>query len=214
MLMMASVGLMIVGASHQVPAARHLTLARSLGYRRTEAWLKIVLPQLYRQIRLPIFAVLAFSLSVVDVALIVGPGNPPPLAVLAVRWFADADIRYYFPASAAACLQLLLVVAAIAFWRVAERIAVAAGRAWIARGRRAGAATFAAGVAFAHSLRARSRSSTWRCGRSPRSGAFRRSCPTPGRSPIGSVSSRASRSLLRRRSPWLPPPRCWKHDEQ
>jgi putative thiamine transport system permease protein len=144
--------LMIVGASHQVPAARHLTLARSLGYRRTEAWLKIVLPQLYRQIRLPIFAVLAFSLSVVDVALILGPGNPPPLAVLAVRWFADADIRYYFPASAAACLQLLLVVAAIAFWRVAERIAVAAGRAWIARGRRAGAATFAAGVAFALAL--------------------------------------------------------------
>jgi putative thiamine transport system permease protein len=141
--------LMIIGALHQVPSAQHLTIARTLGYGRVEAWLKVVLPQVYPQIRLPIFAVLAFSLSVVDVALIVGPGNPPPLAVLAVRWFADADIRFYFPAAAAALLQLLIVVMAIASWSAAERIAVRAGRRWIARGTRAGAVSTLARIAFA-----------------------------------------------------------------
>ncbi len=140
--------LMMIGALHQVPARGHVMVARSLGYNSAEAWLKIVLPQIYPQIRLPIFAVLAFSLSVVDVALILGPGNPPPLAVLALRWFSDADIGYYFPAAAAASLQLLLVALAIVVWGLAEPIVTSLGRTWIARGVRRGMATISMRVAF------------------------------------------------------------------
>jgi putative thiamine transport system permease protein len=139
---------MIMGALHQVPARAHVMIARSLGYGATEAWLKLVLPQIYPQIRLPVFAVLAFSLSVVDVALVLGPGNPPPVAVLALRWFSDADLGYYFPAAAAASLQLILVALAIAVWRLAEPIATLVGRMWIARGVRSGLATIATRVAF------------------------------------------------------------------
>ena len=66
-----------------------------------------------------------FRCPVVDVALIVGPyAIRRRSSVLAVRWFADADIRFYFPPRPAASLQLLIVVAAIAIWSVAERIAV------------------------------------------------------------------------------------------
>ena len=76
-----------------------------------------MLPQVYPQIRLPVYAVLAFSLSVVDVALILGPGNPPTLAVLAVRWFADADIALLLSRRRRRRrLLLALVVAAIAAW--------------------------------------------------------------------------------------------------
>jgi putative thiamine transport system permease protein len=132
--------LMIAGALQQVPARAQLAVARSFGYTRSAAWLKIVLPQVYPQVRLPIFAVLAFSLSVVDVALVLGPSNPPTLAVLAVRWFADADIRFWFPAAAAATLLLAIVVAAIAAWMLAERMVIRAGLRWIGRGQRAGAA--------------------------------------------------------------------------
>ncbi|MEO5764101.1 MAG: ABC transporter permease subunit [Casimicrobiaceae bacterium] len=146
--------LMIAGALHQVPAAAQLALARSLGYGRVEGWIKIVLPQVYPQIRLPIFAVLAFSLSVVDVALILGPGNPPTLAVLAVRWFGDADIASYFPAAAAACLSLAIVIAAIAAWRLAEIAVAKVGRRWLARGGRAGIATLASRAAYFTTLAA------------------------------------------------------------
>jgi putative thiamine transport system permease protein len=139
--------LMIVGALNQVPARAHLAIARALGYGPAEAWLKAVLPQIYPQIRLPIYAVIAFSLSVVDVALILGPSNPPPLAVLAVRWFGDADIQFYFPAAAAATLLLLLVAAVVALWYGLERVAIRVGRAWIARGGRSGIATAGAAVA-------------------------------------------------------------------
>ena len=117
--------LMIAGALNQVPAREHLAVARALGYSRAEAWVKIVLPQIYPQIRLPVYAVIAFSLSVVDVALILGPTNPPTLAVLAVRWFTDADIGFYYQAAAAATLLLALVAVVVAAWYGMERVAIA-----------------------------------------------------------------------------------------
>jgi len=132
--------LMISGALNQVPSAPQIAVARALGYNRIAAWLKVVLPQVYPQIRLPVYAVLAFSLSVVDVALILGPGNPPTLAVLAVRWFSDADIHFYFPAAAAATLLGGLVLVAIAAWHGGEQLVAAWGRRWLAVGRRDGLA--------------------------------------------------------------------------
>ncbi len=128
--------LMTITALGQVPAARHVEAAAALGYGRTVAWLKLVLPQVYRQVRLPIYAVLAYALSVVDMALILGPSNPPTLSVLALRWFTSPDIRMYFPAAAAALLQLLMVLASIALWRGGERVVAQLGRRWIARGAR------------------------------------------------------------------------------
>jgi putative thiamine transport system permease protein len=130
--------LMILAALTQVPVRPMLASARAMGYRGATAWLKVVLPVVYPQIRLPVYAVLAFSLSVVDVSLILGPSDPPPLAVLAARWFADYDLSLYGPAAAAATLQLLLVVLCIGVWRSGEIIAAWLGRHWIERGGRAG----------------------------------------------------------------------------
>ncbi|MFO1308666.1 MAG: ABC transporter permease [Burkholderiales bacterium] len=135
--------LMTAAAVGQVRAHEHLALARSLGYGAPEAWIRAVLPQVWRQVRLPVLAVLAYSLSVVDVALVLGPGNPPTLAVLAVRWFADADVRSWFPGAAAATLVLLVVAASIAAWLGLERIVAAAGLRIVERGRRRTALTAA-----------------------------------------------------------------------
>lgn len=138
--------LMIVGAGAQVRAEASMATARSMGYGRATAWIKAVFPRIYPQIRLPVYAVLAFSLSVVDVALILGPGTPPTLAVLATRWFTDYDLALYPPAAAAATLQLLLVAGGVVLWRMAEVLAAGLGRAWIGRGTRAGAPRLTAPV--------------------------------------------------------------------
>lgn len=135
--------LMIAAALNQVPAPRLLMSARSMGYGRLGAWIKVVLPQVYPQIRLPVFAVLAFSLSSVEIGLVLAPGTPPPLAVLAARWFADYDLHQYFPASAAAILQLFVVAAVIALWFAGERLAAMVGRRWLACGHREGVETAA-----------------------------------------------------------------------
>ncbi|MFC5487311.1 ABC transporter permease [Microvirga aerilata] len=128
--------LVIFAASGQVPVERTLAAARALGQRPATAWLKAVFPQVYPQIRLPVFAVLAFSLSVVDVALILAPGNPPPLAVLATRWFSNYDLSLYYPAAAAASLQLVLVIFGVIAWLAMERTATVLGHRWIERGGR------------------------------------------------------------------------------
>ena len=128
--------LMSLSALGQVPARRQLEVAAALGYGRTSAWLKLVLPQLYAQLRLPIYAVLAYALSVVDMALILGPSNPPTLSVLALRWFSSPHVQMYFPAAAAALLQLGIVAASIAAWRAGEVLIASLARRWIARGAR------------------------------------------------------------------------------
>lgn len=135
--------LMIAGAATQVPVRQSLAAARAMGYRRPVAWIKAVLPQIYPQIRLPVYAVLAFSLSVVEVGLVLAPGNPPPLSVLAARWFSDYDLKLYFPAAAASVLQLGLVVLCIALWRLGEAGVALLGRVWIERGGRGGPAVAA-----------------------------------------------------------------------
>lgn len=130
--------LMLLGALGQVQAPQRLATARSLGYGPVTAWLKTVLPAVYPQLRLPIYAVLAFSLSVIDMALILGPTAPPTFAVLVFRWFNDPDLTLRFVGAAGATLQLLVVVAGIALWRLAEIAAARLGRRWIARGNRGG----------------------------------------------------------------------------
>lgn len=128
--------LMALSALNQVDARGQLAAARALGYGPATAALKVVLPQIYPQLRLPVYAVLAFSLTVVDVALVLGPDHPPTLAVLAVRWFTDPDVSLYFPAAAAAMLLLAVVAASIGLWHGAERLLARWGHGWLQRGER------------------------------------------------------------------------------
>jgi putative thiamine transport system permease protein len=128
--------LMMLAAIGQVDAARARTMARTLGYGATVAWLKVVFPPVYRQVRLPVFAVLAFATSVVDVAIVLAPSTPPPLAVQLLRWFNDPELATRFVASAGAVLQLGVVIAVFAVWWLGERLAACLGRTWIRRGSR------------------------------------------------------------------------------
>jgi putative thiamine transport system permease protein len=129
---------MTFGALGQIGADGQLRMARSLGYGPVQAWLKVVLPQVYPQIRLPVYAVLAFALSVVDMAIVLGPTAPPALAPLVLRWFYDPDLTMRFQAAAGATLQLALVVLAIALWRGAEAVVARLARPWLVQGSRGG----------------------------------------------------------------------------
>ncbi|MCU0983979.1 MAG: ABC transporter permease subunit [Acetobacteraceae bacterium] len=142
--------LVTLAALNQVRAEVLVRAARTLGYGPVTAWLKAVFPLVYPQIRLPVYAVLAFSLSVVDVAMILGPGNPPTLSVLIVRWFSDRELSLWFPASAGALLLAGLVAAAIGLWRMGEGAVARAAHGWLTGGARGGSgdAPRTAGVAL------------------------------------------------------------------
>ncbi|KLN59500.1 ABC transporter permease [Kiloniella spongiae] len=128
--------LMILAALDQSQAKQRLKLAKTLGYHPVSAWIKGVLPVIYKQIRLPIYAVLAFSLSVVDIALILGPTTPPTLSILVLRWFNDPDLSYRIIAAAGALLQLFVVGAVIFIWWVTEKIVSRLSRNWLTNGKR------------------------------------------------------------------------------
>ena len=133
--------LMTFGALGQARADAQLRVARTLGYRPVQAWLKVVLPLVYPQIRLPVYAVLAYSLSVVDMAIVLGPTTPPTLAPLVLRWFDDPDLGMRYQAAAGACLQLVLVALAIGLWRGAESVLGWMARPWLTGGARGGTGT-------------------------------------------------------------------------
>lgn len=127
----------MVSALAQLKPAPLLLMARSFGYEDHIAWVKLVLPQLYPLIRFPILAVLAYGLSVVDMALILGPSTPATFPVLILRWANDPDLDQRFLAASAALLQLALVAGAILLWWCGERIVARNLRPWLTGGRRA-----------------------------------------------------------------------------
>ncbi len=129
--------LVTLSALPQTPAQRATTVAQSLGYGRTMGFWLTTWPLIYRQIRLAVFAVLAYATSVVDVAIILGPTSPPTLAVRLTQWMSDPDLSLRFVASAGALLQLAVTVAAIATWIVGEKVLAALRTSMIRSGRRA-----------------------------------------------------------------------------
>ncbi len=101
--------------------ARELQIARSLGYTRSAAWRCVLWPQLVARLRWPLLAVLMFSLSVVDMALVIGPTSPPTLSVLAWQWLQDADpARNAQGAAAAWLLTAVVALAATLIWWLAN----------------------------------------------------------------------------------------------
>lgn len=132
--------LVILSALTQVPVQAQLAGGRSLGYSRGAVWLRVILPQLWPMIRLPVLVVLAYGLSVVDMAMILGPSNPPTLSVLALRLYTDPDVARLLPASAAAIGLLALTGAAFAALWAAEGAVRRIGRRWLERGTRGRAA--------------------------------------------------------------------------
>jgi putative thiamine transport system permease protein len=89
---------------------REHALAQTLGYSHRNAFWCVIWPQLAVRLRWPLLAVLAYGLTVVDMAIIIGPASPPTLAVQAWQWLQDADtVTNDLGAAAAALLALCLL---------------------------------------------------------------------------------------------------------
>ncbi|NOZ33602.1 MAG: ABC transporter permease subunit, partial [Alphaproteobacteria bacterium] len=128
--------LMALAALSQVGASRRLRTARMLGYGRVWGWMGAVFPAVYAQIRLPVYAVIAFAGSVVDMAMIIGPLTPPTLAVQVLRMSSDPDLNMKFAASAAALVQLGVTVFSLLVWWCGEKLVARLGRHLLMNGQR------------------------------------------------------------------------------
>lgn len=122
-----------------------LTSAATLGYRRSAVWWRVLWPLLLPRLAWPLLAVLAYGLSVVDLALIVGPASPPTLAVLAWQGLQDGDPARNAQGAAAALALGLVLLALVVMASLAARAGAGLWRRAGVDGRRrahaAGAAT-------------------------------------------------------------------------
>jgi putative thiamine transport system permease protein len=104
------------------------TLALTLGYAPLRAWWRVVWPQLAPRLFWPLVAVLAYGLTVVDMALVIGPASPPTLAVLAWQWLQDADLTINARGAAAGGVLTLAVLFAALAWRAIQRLSARGNR--------------------------------------------------------------------------------------
>jgi len=99
----------------------------TLGYSRSAVWWRVLWPLLLPRLGWPLLAVLAYSLTVVDLALLVGPASPPTLAVIAWQGLQHADVARNAEGAAAATLLGAVLLAATLVLAAAYR---PAQRAW------------------------------------------------------------------------------------
>lgn len=121
--------LVMLAALPQINHHQAIRLGRSIGYGQLASFVFLVWPTLYKQIRLAVFAVLAYASSVVDVAIILGPQLPATLPVRLIGWMNDPELSMRYLASAGAIVQLATTLAVIGIWLLLERLggAIVAG---------------------------------------------------------------------------------------
>lgn len=128
--------LILLAALPQADAPRRRTLAASLGYGRVAGWLLTVLPAVWPQIRPAVYAVLAYAMTAVDMALVLGPTLPPTLSAQTVLWMMSPSLGDLPLGAAGALVQLGLVLAALVLFRLGEAGLTALGRRLAVSGHR------------------------------------------------------------------------------
>ncbi len=110
-------------------------VSHSMGYSTAQTWWKCIFPQWLAKLRFPMLAVIAYSLSVVDIALIIGPTNPPTFAVLVWQWFNDPDLTLWPRAAAGAVTLFAIATGLIGFTRFVEWFITKGFKRWQYSGR-------------------------------------------------------------------------------
>ncbi|EKS7792818.1 ABC transporter permease subunit [Edwardsiella piscicida] len=118
--------LLTLNLAARCAAQRQLRISAALGYPPAQGWWRIVVPQLLPGLRLPMFCVLAFALSALDLAQLLGPQRPLLFAQLLWQWIADGGQTAL--AALGALLLMLLNALALLLWYGIERLWVAVGR--------------------------------------------------------------------------------------
>jgi putative thiamine transport system permease protein len=108
--------------------------ARSLGHGLTSGWLRVVLPQVLRRMLWPVVIVWVYGVTVVDLALVIGPTQPPTVAAVIWSDLNDAEPQINARGVAGAvALVALLGAASVTLWAVGK-LASASTRRFLTRG--------------------------------------------------------------------------------
>jgi putative thiamine transport system permease protein len=93
----------------------HWRIGQSLGHGNASIWLKLFIPQILPRLKWPLLVVWVYGASVVDMALVIGPTQPPTLAVIIWSDLNNVDLAINDRGTAGAwLLTATLAVIAVA----------------------------------------------------------------------------------------------------
>ena len=98
-----------------------LWLGQSMGFSSSQIFWRLIFPKLWRAIRLPIYTVAAYGISVVDLSLLIAPTNPAPLAVRLWLWMQAPSPEQHILASKAAITLGILSIITISILYACEK---------------------------------------------------------------------------------------------
>lgn len=108
--------LMGLSALSQIRSNMLLSTAHVHGYSRMAGWFLVIHPILAKHLRLAVVIVLVFSMSVIDMAIILAPDTPPPLSVLILNFFQDPDLKMRHLGAAASLVLIAAICIAALIW--------------------------------------------------------------------------------------------------
>ena len=110
--------LMLIGFTvlKQINISHYRDQITSLGYGPISGWFHIIHPLIASRMRLSVLIVLCFSVSVVDMALILAPSTPAPLAVKIFNWYQSPNIDNQLVAASGAVYLLLITLFCCLIW--------------------------------------------------------------------------------------------------
>jgi putative thiamine transport system permease protein len=82
----------LYGNELRIRLEQEALVARSLGHGWRSTFVKVILPQVLPRIIWPLVAVFSYGMTVVDMALVIGPAQPPTLAQLIWTDLNDGDV--------------------------------------------------------------------------------------------------------------------------
>ena len=108
-------------------------VASSLGHDLKSIWVRVFLPQILPKLSWPLLAVFTYAATVVDMALVIGPTQPPTLAIIIWTDINDAEVLHNARGAVGAIfLSLAVALTALFVWGIGKMIATR--RDWLVRG--------------------------------------------------------------------------------
>ncbi len=101
----------------------HFRVSQSLGHGGASVWLRVFIPQILPRLKWPLLIVWFYGASVVDVALAIGPTQPPPLSVIIWSDLNNADPAINARGTAGALFLTAALAGLALVWMVLKKIA-------------------------------------------------------------------------------------------
>lgn len=102
----------------------HFRVAQSLGHGGASIWLRVFIPQILPRLKWPLLIVWFYGASVVDVALAIGPTQPPPLSVIIWSDLNNADPAFNARGTAGALFLTATLTGLALVWMVLKKISL------------------------------------------------------------------------------------------